>query len=159
MSLLGYSPEGTNGWMFSNKTWPEDPAYFRHRFSNGPVWVESLATKLDADLLDFAIAGGWPYAPWFHTLILFFIFLATSNNSVIQGFMGLKSDIRVPCLLDQLETFLRRNTVSSKDLYAFMIGANDILFSSSIDGVIPALTSVVEQLYEKGINIHSIYAN
>lgn len=126
------SDNGTNGWIFSNKTWPEDPAYFQHRFSNGPVWVESLATKLNADLLDFAIAG------------------ATSNNSVVQGFMGLKSDIRVPCLLDQLESFVRHNTVSSNDLYAFMIGANDILFSSSIDGVIPALNSVVEQLYKKG---------
>lgn len=56
--LFSNIAEGTNAWLFSKKTWPRDPAYFQHRFSNGPVWAESLAKKLDATLLDFGIAGG-----------------------------------------------------------------------------------------------------
>jgi hypothetical protein len=38
-------------------TWPADPAYFEGRFSNGPAWVENLASTLSLELRDFAISG------------------------------------------------------------------------------------------------------
>lgn len=69
--------------------------------------------------------------------------------------MGLKSNIPVPCLVDQVDTFLRDNAVFPNDLYAFMIGANDIYYSSSIDGLVPALSSSVERLFEQGITLAS----
>jgi hypothetical protein len=46
-----------NTYRFTNGTWPADPAYFEGRFSNGPAWVENLASTLSLELHDFAIGG------------------------------------------------------------------------------------------------------
>lgn len=37
---------------------PSDPAYYKGRYSNGPVWIEYLADELDVKLTDLAFAGG-----------------------------------------------------------------------------------------------------
>lgn len=49
---------GNGAWTVSKHTWPSDPAYFGHRFSNGPVWVEYLAKRLGMELDDGAVGGG-----------------------------------------------------------------------------------------------------
>lgn len=51
-------PTGAGAWTVSDHTWPRDPAYFGHRFSNGPVWVEYLADRLKMELDDYAVGGG-----------------------------------------------------------------------------------------------------
>lgn len=35
------------------------PPYFEGRFSNGPVWIEDLATSLNVPLNDYAYGGAW----------------------------------------------------------------------------------------------------
>jgi hypothetical protein len=44
-------------YRFTNESWPADPAYYKGRFSNGPVWVENLANTLGLELHDFSIGG------------------------------------------------------------------------------------------------------
>lgn len=38
---------------------PKNPPYYEGRFSNGPVWVESLAIGLNVPVLDYAYGGSW----------------------------------------------------------------------------------------------------
>lgn len=57
-SVIFTIPTGAGAWTVSNHTWPRDPAYFGHRFSNGPVWVEYLADRLKMELDDYAVGGG-----------------------------------------------------------------------------------------------------
>jgi hypothetical protein len=49
---------GSGAWKISNNIWPADVAYFGHRFSNGLVWPEVLATRRGWQLNDYAIGGG-----------------------------------------------------------------------------------------------------
>ena len=45
--------------MYAISQWkaPQNPTWFLGRFSNGPVWVERLASALDLPLYDWAIGG------------------------------------------------------------------------------------------------------
>jgi len=119
-------------WILSNHTWPKDPAYFDHHFTNGPVWVEYLAQKLGMELIDLAIGG------------------ATSNNSVVKGVTGRTGNIPVPSAMDQLASFLESHSVDAQDLYVIMIGANDILYDYTIEGVIPAIKYMITNLHKNG---------
>lgn len=38
---------------------PKNPPYYEGRFTNGPVWVESLAKNLNVPLSDYAYGGSW----------------------------------------------------------------------------------------------------
>ncbi len=38
---------------------PKESAYFKGRFSNGPVWIEDLADAIDVPLEDYAYGGSW----------------------------------------------------------------------------------------------------
>jgi phospholipase/lecithinase/hemolysin len=49
---------GTGAWEVSKNTWPVDPAYYHHEFSNGPVWVQDLASSFHWTLSDYAVGGG-----------------------------------------------------------------------------------------------------
>ncbi|KAF8526539.1 GDSL lipase/esterase [Hysterangium stoloniferum] len=119
-------------WMLSNHTWPQDPAYFDHHFTNGPVWVEHLAQKLGMELIDLAVGG------------------ATSNNSVVKGVTGRTDNIPVPSAVDQLASFLKSHTVDPEDLYVIMVGANDILIGYTIEGVVPAIKYIITNLHKNG---------
>ncbi|KIO15822.1 carbohydrate esterase family 16 protein, partial [Tulasnella calospora MUT 4182] len=81
-----FSDDGHGAWVVSNHTWPADPAYYRHTFSNGPIWptVLSGALGIDNKLTDKATGG------------------ATSDNAVVQGYTGADSTIPVPSALDQI---------------------------------------------------------
>ena len=39
------SDDGTGAWLVSNKTWPADPHYYGHRFSNGRVSTSELSLR------------------------------------------------------------------------------------------------------------------
>ncbi|MBD3883673.1 SGNH/GDSL hydrolase family protein [Phormidium tenue FACHB-886] len=84
--------------------YPPDPPYFQGRYSNGRVWVEYLADRLQlssSQINNFACGG------------------ATSGSS---------SEGLVPSLLTQVRSFTQtRSPLSSTALYVLWAGANDYL--------------------------------
>lgn len=38
---------------------PKNPPYYEGRFSNGPVWIDHLASALNVPLVDYAYGGAW----------------------------------------------------------------------------------------------------
>ncbi|KAK0557112.1 hypothetical protein OC846_000759 [Tilletia horrida] len=106
-----------NVYRFTNHTWPADPAYYKGRFSNGPVWVEYLARDIGphaggAPLIDLAYGG------------------ATVNNTRIQGYTGPNSTIPVPSVLDQISAYLKTAKAGEVHSSLFVVtgGANDAFF-------------------------------
>ncbi|KAK4494344.1 hypothetical protein PRZ48_014642 [Zasmidium cellare] len=120
-----YSDDGNGAWPASNFTWPADPAYYNHSFSNGPKWSNDLADTLSVELLNYA-AGG-----------------ATADNSFVQGYTGENSTIPVPSTRDQIATFLATNSPQANDIFVHWIGANDALFDVNITGA--ELTSLINR--------------
>jgi hypothetical protein len=71
MRLNDCTLAGSGAWTLSNGTWPADPAYVGHRFSNRPVWAESLATSLGWELADYAVGrGGITFFPAYYLCFL-----------------------------------------------------------------------------------------
>ncbi|KAF2166056.1 carbohydrate esterase family 16 protein [Zasmidium cellare ATCC 36951] len=120
-----YSDDGNGAWVASNHTWPADPAYYNHSFSNGPKWSNDLADTLSVELLNYA-AGG-----------------ATADNSFVQGYTGAESTIPVPSTRDQIATFLNTSSPRPDDLFVHWIGANDALCDTNITGA--ELTSLINR--------------
>ncbi|RSM13234.1 hypothetical protein CDV31_005938 [Fusarium ambrosium] len=130
-----FSDNGNGAWIASNGTWPVDPAYFNHSFSNGPKWNDIVAEVLDLELINLATGG------------------ATTDNDFVAGGTGASSSIPVPSAGDQITAFLSQDTPRGNDIYVLWIGANDILFNTSITGIqISSLISKhVNRLYRAGI--------
>ncbi|KAG8933050.1 hypothetical protein FRC01_011270 [Tulasnella sp. 417] len=123
--------------VFGDSWSDNDPAYYRHTFSNGPVWpaVLSGALGISDKLIDKATDG------------------ATSDNAVVQGYTGAHSTIPVPSALDQITQHINQAPKScngSNYLYAILIGANDIVFdpSASPDSAIQAIMKGMRQLQD-----------
>ncbi|KAG8974963.1 hypothetical protein FRC05_006640 [Tulasnella sp. 425] len=119
-----FSDDGQGAWVVSNHTWPADPAYYQHSFSNGPVWPVVLSGTLGISnkLADKAIGG------------------ATSDNAVVQGYTGADSTIPVPSMLDQIAQYTAKTPASygnSDSLYALVVGANDIFFDPNASALLP----------------------
>ncbi|KAG8915630.1 hypothetical protein FRC00_002207 [Tulasnella sp. 408] len=134
-----FSDDGHGAWVVSDHTWPVDPAYYQHTFSNGPVWptVLSQALGISNKLTDKATGG------------------ATSDNAVVQGYTGADSTIPVPSALDQITQYVSQTPAyydQSSSLYAIVVGANDIFFnpSATAESVIQAITKGMKQLQDKG---------
>ncbi|KAG8933051.1 hypothetical protein FRC01_011271 [Tulasnella sp. 417] len=132
-----FSGDGHGAWVFSNHTWPADPAYYNHAFSNGPVWPVILAgaLRIRDKLTDKAIAG------------------ATSDNAVVQGYTGVDSNIPIPSALDQITQYIAQNPRphdADGSLYAIVIGANDIFRNPTIspDSAIQVITKGMKQLQD-----------
>ncbi|WFD18825.1 hypothetical protein MCAP1_001036 [Malassezia caprae] len=106
---------GNGTYLLTNKTWPADPAFFNGRFSNGPTWVEQLASKLHVSHVDVLAYGG-----------------ATTNNSVAQGYSGYNSDVRVPDVRHQVTKYLERmdGHLDPGAIYIVSGGSNDVFFGS-----------------------------
>lgn len=138
-----FSDNGTGAWDVSNHTWPSDPAYHAHSFTNGPVWPTLLAHTLNASLLDFATGG------------------ATASNALVQGFTGPNASIPVPSASEQVSAFLAGGSpVSASDVVVHYIGANDVLFDTSVAGAQVAswIDADVQRLYAAGAR-HLLLAN
>ncbi|KAF7186475.1 Phosphatidylcholine-sterol acyltransferase [Pseudocercospora fuligena] len=137
-----FSDNGSGAWVVSNHTWPADPAYFNHSFSNGPVWAVTLSNTLGTQLLDYATGG------------------ATADNSFVPGFTGANSEIPVPSAYDQLKNFLANDKPKDNDLFVHWIGANDPLFNPGINGsqIVSLINRDVELLWRSGAK-HVLIAN
>ncbi|KAK9418995.1 putative Phosphatidylcholine-sterol acyltransferase [Seiridium unicorne] len=129
-----FSDNGNGSWIASNGTWPADPAYYGRSFSNGPKWNDLVAEVLGLKLTNLA-AGG-----------------ATADNSFIAGGTGPDSTIPIPSAKDQVSSFLSWDVPQPGDVFVHWIGANDILFNTSITGAqITALVNAdVDRLYRAG---------
>ncbi|KAG8915627.1 hypothetical protein FRC00_002204 [Tulasnella sp. 408] len=129
-----FSDDGHGAWVLSNHTWPADPAYYQHTFSNGPIWpvLLSEALGISNELNDKAVAG------------------ATSDNAVVQGYTGANWNIPVPSALDQISQYLSQAHEKDGSLYAIVIGANDIFRNPAVsaDSVIQAITKGMKQLQD-----------
>jgi hypothetical protein len=101
-------------------------------------------------LLDYAVGGGMNKST--HLEPLYDCHLATSNNTCVQGYTGPNGNIPVPSVLDQLEVYISSYTIDPADIYIIMIGGNDAFLGGSIDGVEPAIASVVSKLVAEGLS-------
>ncbi|EKJ74733.1 hypothetical protein FPSE_05068 [Fusarium pseudograminearum CS3096] len=129
-----FSDNGNGSWVVSNGTWPADPAYYRHSFSNGLKWNDLVAKDLGLELINLATGG------------------ATTNNNFVAGGTGAQSTIPVPSAADQVLSFLSWDKPRPDDVFVHWIGANDILFNTSITGgqVTSLINENVDRLYHAG---------
>ncbi|CAH0043656.1 unnamed protein product [Clonostachys solani] len=129
-----FSDNGNGSWVVSNATWPSDPSYFAHSFSDGPVWNELVADALDLQLVNVATGG------------------ATTNNGFVQGRTGPKSEIPVPSTAEQIASFLSWDTPRPGDVFVHWSGVNDILFNPNVTGsqTTSLISENIETLYRAG---------
>ncbi|KDN52225.1 carbohydrate esterase family 16 protein [Tilletiaria anomala UBC 951] len=116
------SDNGNGTYLFTNKAWPADPAYFDGRFSNGQTWVELLAHDLSGNKIDNRAYGG-----------------STVNNSRIQGYTGRDSTIPVPSVLENVHKYIKHHGhgVDPHALYILSGGGNDAFYGSYERGLDP----------------------
>lgn len=98
------------------------------------MWNEVVADVLGLKLINLA-AGG-----------------ATANNDFVAGYTGPESTIPVPSAADQVASFLSWDVPRPGDVFVHWIGANDILFNTSITGaqVVSLIDENIERLYLAG---------
>lgn len=79
---------------------------------------------------------------------------ATTNNDFVPGGTGSQSTIRVPSAADQVLSFLSWDKPRREDIFVHWIGANDILFNTSITGgqVTSLINENIDRLYHAGKN-------
>jgi hypothetical protein len=101
---------------------------------NGPKWNDVVAKALGLELIDLA-AGG-----------------ATTDNAFVAGGTGADSTITVPSTADQITSFLSWDAPRPGDIFIHWIGANDILFNTSITGaqIVSLINANVDRLYYAG---------
>jgi phospholipase/lecithinase/hemolysin len=112
-----------NGNLFaaSGGTVPVSPPYFQGRLSNGPVWVERLATAFGVPLNDFAVAGA-----------------RTDATNLSNTFPGVPPNT-FPGMQTQVNGFLAVNggVADPNALYTVWGGANDYLNGGQLDPAVP----------------------
>lgn len=101
---------------------------------NGPKWNDIVAAALGLELTNLA-AGG-----------------ATADNSFVAGGTGASSTIPVPSTKDQVDSFLTWDAPRPGDVFVHWIGANDILFNTTITGgeIASLVAEDVDRLYRSG---------
>jgi len=97
-----------NCYLASGNTVPPLP-YVNGRFSNGPVWIEQVATKLGMPVPTPSFLGGNNYA---------YGSAETATGSSLLG---------MPNVGAQVGTYLQAHTASPTTLYVLWAGANDFL--------------------------------
>ncbi|WP_228061571.1 SGNH/GDSL hydrolase family protein [[Phormidium] sp. LEGE 05292] len=116
-----------NVYQATNGDNPPNPPYFKGRYSNGPVWVEYLASRLKLTVNvenDFAYGGA-----------------KTGDSQQLP-----------PGVLAQIQRFKAKNsTANTKALYIIWAGANDYL-GGATDTTVPInnLATAVKRLAEIG---------
>lgn len=108
---------------------------------NGPKWNDIVAATLGLELTNLA-AGG-----------------ATADNSFVAGGTGASSTIPVPSTKDQVDSFLTWDAPQPGDVFVHWIGANDILFNTTIAGaeIASLVAEDVDRLYRSGKFTLAIY--
>lgn len=117
-----------NVYNATNGAYPPSPPYFKGRYSNGEVWAEQLAKRLNLSqnqVKNFAWGG------------------ATTGRTGIGS---------VPGLLAQVDQFVQsQSSLNAQALYVLWAGANDYLYSGATPkGSIDNLTSAIQTLMQKG---------
>lgn len=111
---------------------PPSPPYYEGRSSNGPVWVEDLASKLNLPLTDLAFAG------------------ATTGGSNI---FNKQFSLNLPGVQQQIDNFTAAHpAANSKALYIVWAGFNDYLGGGATNdtATVENLSAAVESLNEAG---------
>jgi phospholipase/lecithinase/hemolysin len=125
-------------------TFPPSSIYFQGRFSNGPIWVDTLAKYLGESPLQPSTLGGLDYAFGGATV-------AVSNTTLAPPFN------QIPMVGQQVGLYLSGHTPAANDVFAMNGGANDFFdtVSSSTGPISPfasadALASSVATLVSAG---------
>lgn len=126
-----------NMFRATSGTYPPNPPYFKGRYSNGLVWVEYLASQLEAASSpenNFAFGG------------------ATTGSNSMNG---------VPGLLTQVDSFTKADRkINPNALFIVWAGANDYLYGASnptqsIENLLRAIESL-SQLGAKKILVANL---
>jgi phospholipase/lecithinase/hemolysin len=107
--VFGDSVEDT-GNVFSRFRMPPAPPYLEGRFSNGPVWVERLADRLDVVALRPSERGGTNYA-WG----------GATTGSIRGDLSDFVDDIDI-----QVDKYLSEKTPGGDELFVLSGGGNDL---------------------------------
>ncbi len=121
-----YSDTG-NAFNLSNNTFPPSPPYFEGRLSNGPIWVDQIASELslqEDDIQNFAFAGATSGRE---------VFVPEGTNIIAEE-PGFTSEL--PGLLDQVDQFangIGQDGADPNDIYFVWMNGNDFqLLNSSL---------------------------
>lgn len=117
-----------NIFKATNGVYPPSPPYFQGRYSNGPVWVEHLSSKLglnNTKNINFACGG------------------ATTISGSLNG---------VPGTLAQVYSYTKsQQKLNPNALYIVWAGANDYLFgATNTNAAIANLSNAVQSLLTAG---------
>ncbi|KAI9102602.1 GDSL lipase/esterase [Phlyctochytrium arcticum] len=108
-----------NVYNLTNGTWPL-ASYYKGRFSNGPTWPENVQLfKSEVSELATSSFGG-----------------ATTDNAAVKGFTGANSDIPVPSISDQVQTYLKSKPTAAAAAMTLIVldgGGNDYFFDPAAD--------------------------
>lgn len=112
--------------------------YWNGRFSNGPVWAESLAASLGLPATKSSRSGGLDYA--------------VGGSRTGSGNVTPFPFINLPNAGTQINSFLNANTPGANDLVTLWTGANDFL-DGQTDPAVPAnnVKGHVQQLVNAGV--------
>jgi phospholipase/lecithinase/hemolysin len=106
---------------------PPSPPYDAGRFSNGPIWLEYLASNFGIAVPKASSSGGTDYA---------YGGAMTGTGTTSSTFAG--ATATVPNIGTQINTFLGSNTPSASQLFTIWGGANDFLNGGQTNPLIPA---------------------
>jgi phospholipase/lecithinase/hemolysin len=105
-----------NAYLGSGKTQPTPvSAYYQGHFSNGPIWLESMAKDLGIAAPTASLSGGTDYA-----------FGGAQTGTGYANFAG----FQVPNIGTQIEMYLAHHAPSPTQLFTIWGGANDVLFGT-----------------------------
>ncbi|KST66185.1 SGNH/GDSL hydrolase family protein [Mastigocoleus testarum] len=119
-----YSDTG-NAFHLSNNTFPPSPPYFEGRLSNGPIWVDKIASELslqESDIQNFAFAGATSGRE---------VFVPEGTNIIAEE-PGFTSEL--PGLLDQVDQFadgIGQDGADPNDIYFVWMNGNDFQLLNS----------------------------
>lgn len=119
-----------NVFEATEEDYPPSPPYFEGRLSNGPIWVEYLASELGAESNNFAYGGS----------------STGVGNAVLPS-------APLPGLLTQVSLFTQANPNADPNaLYTVWAGANDYLFGDVTNPTEPVgnLSAAITSLYQSG---------
>lgn len=108
------------------------PNYFQGRFSNGPVWIERVATSYSLPI-SRSLAGGNNFA-----------YGGARSGTGFTNFI-------IPNMSNQVASYLTSFTPSSTTLYSLWIGGNDYLNGQTdVNVVVNNIANDVTSLYNAG---------
>src|SRR6476659_722674 len=111
------------------------PYYWNGRFSNGPVYAETLATGLGLPALVNSASGGTDYA---------------YGGALTTG-TAFPTSLVVQDIDDQVNDYVSHHNGTASTLYVVLAGANDTLASQpNISGAVSSLQSSMNNLYNDG---------